>query len=261
MHSALWVSKTGMAAQDTKMTAISNNLANVNTVGFKRDRVVFEDLFYSIQRQPGAQVDQVNELPSGIQLGSGVRVVGTQKVFTQGNTQNTTQELDLAVMGQGFFQIENSDGQIMYTRNGQFHRNSEGLMVNSQGLPLEPQIQIPDNAVSFSVGVDGTVTTTTADDPTPQQLGQITLAKFINPAGLEAMGGNLFRETEASGPADELIAGADGAGIIKQGALEGSNVQVVEEMVDMITTQRAYEMNAKVVSAADDMLKFVSQSM
>ncbi|MDW1613295.1 flagellar basal-body rod protein FlgG [Vibrio sp. Vb2853] len=261
MHSALWVSKTGMAAQDTKMTAISNNLANVNTVGFKRDRVVFEDLFYSIQRQPGAQVDQVNELPSGIQLGSGVRVVGTQKVFTQGNTQNTTQELDLAVMGQGFFQIENSDGQIMYTRNGQFHRNSEGLMVNSQGLPLEPQIQIPDNAVSFSVGVDGTVTTTTADDPTPQQLGQITLAKFINPAGLEAMGSNLFRETEASGPADELIAGADGAGIIKQGALEGSNVQVVEEMVDMITTQRAYEMNAKVVSAADDMLKFVSQSM
>ncbi|MCR9925349.1 flagellar basal-body rod protein FlgG [Vibrio alginolyticus] len=261
MHSALWVSKTGMAAQDTKMTAISNNLANVNTVGFKRDRVVFEDLFYSIQRQPGGQVDQVNELPSGIQLGSGVRVVGTQKVFTQGNTQNTTQELDLAVMGQGFFQIENSDGQIMYTRNGQFHRNSEGLMVNSQGLPLEPQIQIPDNAVSFSVGVDGTVTTTTADDPTPQQLGQITLAKFINPAGLEAMGGNLFRETEASGPADELIAGADGAGIIKQGALEGSNVQVVEEMVDMITTQRAYEMNAKVVSAADDMLKFVSQSM
>ena len=261
MHSALWVSKTGMAAQDTKMTAISNNLANVNTVGFKRDRVVFEDLFYSIQRQPGAQVDQVNELPSGIQLGSGVRVVGTQKVFTQGNTQNTTQELDLAVMGQGFFQIENSDGQIMYTRNGQFHRNSEGLMVNSQGLPLEPQIQIPDNAVSFSVGVDGTVTTTTADDPTPQQLGQITLAKFINPAGLEAMGGNLFRETEASGPADEPIAGADGAGIIKQGALEGSNVQVVEEMVDMITTQRAYEMNAKVVSAADDMLKFVSQSM
>ncbi|ALM68152.1 TPA: flagellar basal-body rod protein FlgG [Vibrio parahaemolyticus] len=261
MHSALWVSKTGMAAQDTKMTAISNNLANVNTVGFKRDRVVFEDLFYSIQRQPGAQVDQVNELPSGVQLGSGVRVVGTQKVFTQGNTQNTTQDLDLAVMGQGFFQIENSDGQIMYTRNGQFHINSEGLMVNSQGLPLEPQIQIPDNAISFSVGVDGTVTTTTADDPTPQQLGQITLAKFINPAGLEAVGGNLFRETEASGPADELIAGADGAGSIKQGALEGSNVQVVEEMVDMITTQRAYEMNAKVVSAADDMLKFVSQSM
>lgn len=192
MHSALWVSKTGMAAQDTKMTAISNNLANVNTVGFKRDRVVFEDLFYSIQRQPGAQVDQVNELPSGIQLGSGVRVVGTQKVFTQGNTQNTTQELDLAVMGQGFFQIENSDGQIMYTRNGQFHRNSEGLMVNSQGLPLEPQIQIPDNAVSFSVGVDGTVTTTTADDPTPQQLGQITLAKIHQSSRLRGHGWQLI---------------------------------------------------------------------
>ena len=261
MHYALWVSKTGMAAQDTKMTAISNNLANVNTVGFKRDRVVFEDLFYSIQRQPGAQVDQVNELPSGVQLGSGVRVVGTQKVFTQGNTQNTNQQFDLAVMGQGFFQIENSDGQIMYTRNGQFHINSEGLMVNSQGLPLEPQIQIPDNAAAISVGVDGTVTSVSADDPTPQQLGQITLAKFINPAGLEAVGGNLFKETEASGAADELVAGEDGVGSIKQGALECSNVQVVEEMVDMITTQRAYEMNAKVVSAADDMLKFVAQSM
>ncbi|KLN66192.1 MULTISPECIES: flagellar basal-body rod protein FlgG [Vibrio] len=261
MNSALWVSKTGMAAQDTKMTAISNNLANVNTVGFKRDRVVFEDLFYSIQRQPGALVDEVNELPAGIQLGSGVRVVGTQKVFTQGNTQNTAQELDLAVMGKGFFQIENSDGQIMYTRNGQFHVNSEGLMVNSQGLPLEPQIQIPENALSLTVGVDGTVSTTTADSTAPQQLGQITLAKFINPAGLEAQGGNLFRETEASGQAEELIAGEDGVGSIKQGSLEGSNVQVVEEMVDMITTQRAYEMNAKVVSAADDMLKFVAQSM
>ncbi|TXZ07154.1 flagellar basal-body rod protein FlgG [Vibrio mimicus] len=261
MHSALWVSKTGMAAQDTKMTAISNNLANINTAGFKRDRVVFEDLFYNIQRQPGAQVDQVNELPTGVQLGSGVRVVGTQKVFTQGNAQNTAQELDLAVMGQGFFQIENSDGQIMYTRNGQFHVNSEGLMVNSQGLPLEPQIQIPDNVVSLSIGVDGTVSATTAGDPAPQQLGQITLAKFINPAGLEAVGGNLFRETDASGLAEELVAGQDGTGSIKQGALEGSNVQVVEEMVDMITTQRAYEMNAKVVSATDDMLKFVAQSV
>lgn len=204
---------------------------------------------------------RVNELPAGVQLGSGVRVVGTQKVFTQGNTQNTSQELDLAVMGQGFFQIENSDGQIMYTRNGQFHVNSEGLMVNSQGLPLEPQIQIPENALSVSVGVDGTVSATTADSTAPQELGQITLAKFINPAGLEAVGGNLFRETEASGQADELIAGEDGVGSIKQGSLEGSNVQVVEEMVDMITTQRAYEMNAKVVSAADDMLKFVAQSV
>jgi flagellar basal-body rod protein FlgG len=261
MHSALWVSKTGMAAQDTKMTAISNNLANVNTVGFKRDRVVFEDLFYSIQRQPGAQVDQVNQLPTGVQLGSGVRVVGTQKVFTQGSAQNTGQELDLAVMGQGFFQIENSDGQIMYTRNGQFHVNSEGLMVNSQGLPLEPQVQIPENALSLSVGYDGTVTATTADSTVPQNLGQVTLAKFVNPAGLEAVGGNLFKETEASGQAEELIPGEEGSGSIKQGALEGSNVQVVEEMVDMITTQRAYEMNAKVVSAADDMLKFVAQAL
>ncbi|KPA51368.1 MULTISPECIES: flagellar basal-body rod protein FlgG [Photobacterium] len=261
MHSALWVSKTGMAAQDTKMTAISNNLANVNTVGFKRDRVVFEDLFYSIQRQPGAQVDQLNQLPSGVQLGSGVRVVGTQKVFTQGNSQNTQQQLDLAVMGSGFFQIENSDGQVMYSRNGQFHVNSEGLMVNGQGLPLQPQIQIPEEANSISIGVDGIVTATLAGDPEPQELGQITLAKFINPAGLEAIGGNLYKETQASGQAQEIIAGTDGAGSLKQGALEGSNVQVVEEMVDMITTQRAYEMNAKVVSAADDMLKFVAQAV
>ncbi|WP_305374440.1 flagellar basal-body rod protein FlgG [Photobacterium leiognathi] len=261
MHSALWVSKTGMAAQDTKMTAISNNLANVNTVGFKRDRVVFEDLFYSIQRQPGAQVDQLNQLPSGVQLGSGVRVVGTQKVFTQGNSQNTQQQLDLAVMGSGFFQIENSDGQVMYSRNGQFHVNSEGLMVNGQGLPLQPQIQIPEEANSISIGVDGIVTAILAGDPEPQELGQITLAKFINPAGLEAIGGNLYKETQASGQAQEIIAGTDGVGSLKQGALEGSNVQVVEEMVDMITTQRAYEMNAKVVSAADDMLKFVAQAV
>ncbi|PSW58472.1 flagellar basal-body rod protein FlgG [Photobacterium leiognathi] len=261
MHSALWVSKTGMAAQDTKMTAISNNLANVNTVGFKRDRVVFEDLFYSIQRQPGAQVDQLNQLPSGVQLGSGVRVVGTQKVFTQGNSQNTQQQLDLAVMGSGFFQIENSDGEVMFSRNGQFHVNSEGLMVNGQGLPLQPQIQIPEEANSISIGVDGIVTATLAGDPEPQELGQITLAKFINPAGLEAVGGNLYKETQASGQAQEIIAGTDGAGSLKQGALEGSNVQVVEEMVDMITTQRAYEMNAKVVSAADDMLKFVAQAV
>ncbi|KJF83529.1 flagellar basal-body rod protein FlgG [Photobacterium angustum] len=261
MHSALWVSKTGMAAQDTKMTAISNNLANVNTVGFKRDRVVFEDLFYSIQRQPGAQVDQLNQLPSGVQLGSGVRVVGTQKVFTQGNSQNTQQQLDLAVMGSGFFQIENSDGEVMFSRNGQFHVNSEGLMVNGQGLPLQPQIQIPEEANTISIGVDGIVTATLAGDPQPQELGQITLAKFINPAGLEAIGGNLYKETQASGQPQEMIAGTDGAGSLKQGALEGSNVQVVEEMVDMITTQRAYEMNAKVVSAADDMLKFVAQAV
>lgn len=167
----------------------------------------------------------------------------------------------MAVLGAGFFQIENSDGEIMYTRNGQFHVNSEGLMVNSQGLPLQPQIQVPENATKLNIGVDGTVTAVVAGDPQPQDLGQITLAKFINPAGLEAIGGNLFRETEASGAAEELIAGLDGAGSIKQGALEGSNVQVVEEMVDMITTQRAYEMNAKVVSAADDMLKFVAQSV
>lgn len=261
MNSALYVSKTGMSAMDYQMQTISNNLANVNTVGFKRDRAVFEDLYYNIARQPGAAVDEVNTLPTGFQLGNGVNVAGTNKVFTEGATQNTDQDLDLAIVGEGFFQIEGSDGEVMYTRNGQFHLNNEGLIVNTQGLPLMPQVQVPENAVGIAIGVDGTVSAKIAGQPEMEELGQITVARFINPAGLEAAGSNLFRETEASGQPDELIAGFDGAGLIRQGALEGSNVNVVEEMVSMISTQRAYEMNAKVVSAADDMLRFISQSM
>ncbi len=261
MNNALWISKTGMAAQDTKMAAISNNLANVNTVGFKRDRVVFEDLFYEIRRQPGAPIDATNELPTGIQIGSGVRVVGTQKVFTQGNVQNTGQQLDLAIMGDGFFQIENGDGELTYSRNGQFHVDAEGLVVNTEGFPLVPNIQLPNNVTRVTVGADGIVSAALAGDSRNQELGQLTLAQFSNPSGLEALGGNLFRQTEASGEALELAPSTEGVGSLKQGALEGSNVQVVEEMVEMITTQRAYEMNAKVVSAADDMLKYVSQQV
>ncbi|MBR9857012.1 MAG: flagellar basal-body rod protein FlgG [Oceanisphaera sp.] len=261
MHAALWVSKTGLSAQDAKMTAISNNLANVNTVGFKRDRVAFEDLFYQVQRQPGAAADQQNQIPSGIQMGNGVKVVGTQKVFTTGNFQNTGQELDLAIVGQGFFQIERPNGELVYTRNGQFHRNSEGMMVNAEGLPMVPQVEIPENAIGITVGSNGTVTASLAGQADPQELGLITLANFTNPAGLEAMGGNLYRQTAASGEPIEGQAGDDALGMLKQGTLEGSNVNVVEEMVDMITTQRAYEMNAKVVSAADQMLKYVSQAL
>ncbi|MFV0575307.1 MAG: flagellar basal-body rod protein FlgG [Vibrio sp.] len=259
MHNALSISKTGMAAQDAKMTAISNNLANVNTVGFKRDRVVFEDLFYSVAKQAGTGTVDLNDHPTGLQLGNGVRVVGTEKVYTQGGVQNTNQQYDLAIMGDGFFQIEGPDGETMYTRNGQFRVSSEGNLVNSQGYPLQPEITIPDNATLITITEDGEVSATIPGQVEEEELGQITLVKFINPAGLTAKGGNLMAETEASGEAMELTAGTEGVGVIKQGALEGSNVQVVEEMVDMIATQRAYEMSAKMVSAADEMLQYIAQ--
>lgn len=261
MSSALWISKTGLAAQDVKMSAIANNLANVNTTGFKRDRVAFSDLFYDIQRQPGAQADQQNEVPTGIQIGNGVRVLGTQKVFTSGNFDNTGQELDLAIVGKGFFQVEQITGEMAYTRNGQFTLSSNGGIVNGDGLPLVPNLQLPDNTVKLTIGSDGIVTVKLAGDADPVEIGQISLVNFANPAGLEAKGGNLYLATGSSGEPLEGTAGEDSLGTLKQGTLEGSNVSVVEEMVDMISTQRAYEMNAKVVSAADQMLKFISQSL
>ncbi|WP_017939024.1 flagellar basal-body rod protein FlgG [Zestomonas thermotolerans] len=261
MSSALWVSKTGLAAQDAAMTAVANNLANVNTTGFKSDRVVFEDLFYSIELQPGAQADQVNTVPSGIQLGSGVRVVGTQKVFTEGSMQTTGQPMDLAIIGSGFFQVESPDGQIFYTENGQFQLNAEGMVVNAQGLPLIPNIQVPEGSSSFTVGSDGTVTVIQAGETVPTELGQITLVNFANPAGLEALGGNLYRETVASGEPLEGVPGEEGLGTLKQGVLEGSNVQVVEAMVNMIAIQRAYEANAKVLDAASGMQQFLNQTV
>ncbi len=261
MQSALWVSKTGLAAQDVKMTTIANNLANVNTTGFKRDRVAFNDLFYQTQRQPGGQVDELNELPSGLQLGTGTRVVGTQKIFTTGDMLTTNQQMDLAIEGQGFFQIEEANGDLGYTRDGQFLRNSDGLMVTSQGLPLVPNIEIPEDSLNITIASDGVVTAQISGQAEAQELGQITLVNFTNPTGLEARGNNLYRETGASGAAIEGVAGDQAIGQLRQGALEGANVNVVEEMVEMISTQRAYEMNAKVVSAADDMLKFLNQSL
>lgn len=259
MHSALWISKTGMAAQDAKMTAISNNLANVNTVGFKKDRVVFEDLFYTVEKQAGMDTEELSEHPTGVQLGNGVRVIGTEKVFTQGNIQTTNQQLDIAIMGDGFFQIENSEGEAFYTRNGQFQVNSEGQIVNSAGYVLIPEITIPENAVLINISTEGLVSAQVAGQVEEEDLGQITLAKFMNPSGLQARGGNLFAETVASGEMMEQIAGTEGAGQLQQGALEGSNVQVVEEMVDMVSTQRSYEMSAKIVSAADEMLQYIAQ--
>ena len=261
MSSALWVSKTGLAAQDTALSAVANNLANVNTTGFKSDRVAFEDLFYSIELQPGAQADEVNTVPSGIQLGSGVRVAGTQKVFTAGSMQTTGQPMDLAIIGRGFLQVEAPNGDIYYTENGQLQLNAEGMVVNSQGLPLTPAIEVPVGSSSFTVGSDGIVTAILPGDTTPSELGQITLVNFTNPAGLEALGGNLYRETVASGEPVEGVPGEEGLGTLKQGVLEGSNVQVVEAMVNMIAIQRAYEANAKVLDAASGMQQFLNQTV
>lgn len=261
MNAALWVSKTGLAAQDMRMTTISNNLANVSTVGFKKDRVVFEDLFYQVQRQPGTQADELNQVPSGIQVGTGVRINGTQKIFTEGSFETTNNQLDIAIAGQGFFQIESPDGEILYTRNGQFQLNAESLIVNANGLPLAQNLDIPENATKVTVGRDGTVTAVIAGQIEPVEIGQILTATFVNPAGLEALGGNLFRATAASGEAIEGIPGEEAYGSLQQFTLEGSNVSVVDEMVNMIAVQRAYEMNAKVVSAADDMLRFLNQNV
>lgn len=261
MNPALWISKTGLAAQDAEMTAISNNLANVNTTGFKRDRVMFSDLFYQNQRTPGGQLDQNNIAPTGIQYGTGVKIVGTEKEFTVGNIQNTGRNLDVAITGQGFFQVETPDGDIAYTRAGNFQISPDGILTNAQGLPLVPHIELPDNVKELHIGKDGSVTASVAGESEPEDLGQLTLVNFVNPAGLEAMGGNLYRETAASGEAVEGVPGEEAFGQLEQNSLEGSNVQVVEEMVDMITVQRAYEMNAKMVTAAGDMLKFVTQSM
>ncbi len=261
MQASLLVSKTGLAAQDAKMTAISNNLANVSTTGFKKDRVAFQDLFYQIQTEPGAQVDQQNQSPSGLQLGTGVRVVGTQKVFTTGDISTTSNQLDLAISGQGFFQIALPSGETAYTRDGEFQLNSEGNIVNSAGLPLQPEITVPANTTAVTIGTDGTITATVSGQTDAQELGQITLVSFINPTGLESVGGNLYKASTASGDPVEGTAGEDALGSIKQYALESSNVSVVEEMVDMISTQRAYEMNAKVVSASDEMLQYATQNM
>lgn len=261
MHPALWVSKTGLSAQDTNMSTISNNLANVNTTGFKRDRAVFQDLLYQINRQPGGLTTQNSELPSGLQLGTGVRVVGTAKQFTQGNLQITEQPLDMAVNGRGFFQVLLPDGQIAYTRDGQFQLNADGAVVNPDGYPLEPAINVPENATNITIGKDGTVTAVTDDQAAPVNLGQITLVDFINPQGLQAIGNNLFKATNASGDPAEGEAGLAGLGSIEQGTVEASNVEVVEELVNMITTQRAYEMNSKVVSTTDQMLQFITNNI
>ena len=261
MMKALWVGKTGLEAQDIALSTISNNMANASTTGFKKERAVFEDLIYQIQRQPGAQSSQNTQLPSGLQLGTGVRTVGTQKVFMQGDLNTTEQPLDMAINGRGFFQVMLPDGNISYTRDGTFHIDADGNMVTANGYLVEPNIVIPDQAKTITVGTDGIVTAVSAGDNDPVEIGNIEVVDFVNPAGLQALGNNLFLATAASGQAAAGVPSFDGFGAIIQGALENSNVTIVEEMVDMISTQRAYEMNSKVVSTADQMLGFITQNL
>lgn len=261
MHPALYVSKTGLEAQQTDLNVISNNLANVSTVGFKKDRAVFEDLLYQTVRQPGAQSSQNTELPSGLQLGTGVRVVSTHKIHTEGNIQQTGNALDMAIDGRGFLQITLPDGSTAYTRNGQFQLNSDGEIVTNNGYTLDPGINIPVDAQSINIGVDGIVEVTLPGQAQPVQVGTIQLADFINPAGLQAIGQNLFTETGSSGAAQTGNPGTNGVGTLVQGALESSNVNVVEELVSLIETQRAYEMNSNVISTVDEMLQYISQRL
>ena len=259
MNPAMWISKTGVQAQDAKLQAIANNLANVNTVGFKRDRVVFEDLHYQVDAQPGAQSAD-NTVSNGVQLGNGTRLVGTQKVFTNGSLQTTSQQLDVAISGNGFLQVRRPNGDAAFTRAGQLQIDANGTLVNASGLPLVPQITVPNNATAITIAENGTVSATIPGQAAPSEIGALTLTGFVNPAGLLALGENLFSETAASGAPTEGRPGDGTLGKLKQGALEGSNVQVVEEMVDMIAAQRTYEMNTKVLSAADNMLQYLAQA-
>ena len=259
MIRSLWISKTGLDAQQTQMDVISNNLANVSTNGFKRGRAVFEDLLYQTLRQPGAQSSQQTQIPTGLQLGTGVRPVSTARIFTQGNIQKTDSTLDVAIQGNGFFQVLLPDGTIGYTRDGSFQKDNQGQIVTADGYPVQPNITIPNNALTVSIGSDGTVSITQAGTAATTQIGSIQLATFINPGGLQSIGQNLFLETAASGTPTPNTPGTNGAGIVNQGYVETSNVNVAEELVTMIQTQRAYELNSKVVSTSDAMLGRLTQ--
>jgi flagellar basal-body rod protein FlgG len=261
MNQALWIAKTGLDAQQTRMSVISNNLANVNTTGFKQDRAVFEDLLYQTIRQPGAESSASTQLPSGLMLGTGVRTVATEKMHSQGNIVQSGNALDIAIQGRGFFQILMPDGSLSYTRDGTFQLDSTGQVVMSNGYPLEPAITIPEDAQSITVGSDGTVSVLQPGDNAPTVVGNIDLADFVNPTGLQAVGENLFKETGASGTVITGTPGLTGLGTVVGGALETSNVNVVTELINMIETQRAYEMNSKAISTADQMLQYASQNM
>ena len=259
MIRSLWISKTGLDAQQMQLDTISHNLANVATNGYKRAHAQFEDLLYQNLRQAGSQETQQTTLPTGLQLGTGVRPVGTSRVFTQGNLNRTENPLDIAINGNGFLQVQMPDGTTAYTRDGAMKIDAQGQLVTANGYPVTPAITIPQNATNVSIGADGVVTAMTPGAATPAQVGQIQTATFVNPGGLDPAGQNLFRETAASGTPTVGAPGLNGHGTISQGYVETSNVNVVEELVNMIQTQRAYELNSKAVQTADQMLARLTQ--
>jgi len=259
MIRSLWTARTGLDAQQTSLDVIAHNLANVSTNGFKRQRAIFEDLLYQVIRQPGAQSTQQTQISSGLQIGVGVRPVATERVFTQGAPQQTGGDLDLMIQGDGFFMITLPDGTTAYTRDGAFQRDNQGNMVTASGYLLADNINIPADAISITVGKDGTVTVLQAGNPTPIQIGSIQIAMFINSGGLQAVSENLFLETASSGVATPQQPGMNAAGVINQRYVETSNVNVAEELVSMIITQRAYEMNSRVISTSDQMLARLAQ--
>lgn len=261
MSQALWIAKTGLDAQQTRMAVVSNNLANVNTTGYKQSRAVFEDLLYQTVRQSGGQTSQDTELPSGMNLGTGVRIVATEKLFSQGSILQTDNALDVAIKGRGFFQILLPDGNTAYTRDGTFQRNSQGEMVTANGYVVQPGITIPDAAQTITIGNDGTVSVKLAGIPTPSQVGSLETVDFLNPVGLQPIGENMYIETASSGTAQAGTPGLNGLGSLAAGALEGSNVNVVAELVNMIETQRAYEMNSKAISTNDQMMQYLNNNL
>jgi len=261
MDQALWIAKTGLEAQQKRMAVTANNLANVNTTGFKRSRAVFEDLLYQNNAQAGAQSSEDTTLNSGLMIGTGVRVVATEKLFNQGNLVQTGNNLDMAIEGRGFFQILMPDGDIGYTRDGTFQVNADGELVTAKGYTLQPSLTVPEDAQSITIGSDGIVSVTQPGVAAPVQIGTIQTADFVNPAGLQPIGQNLFIETGSSGSPQTGTAGQNGLGTIAQGSLETSNVNTVEELVNMIETQRAYEMNSKAISTAEKMLEFANNTL
>jgi flagellar basal-body rod protein FlgG len=258
---SLWVAKTGLDAQQTRMAVIANNLANVNTTGFKKDRPVFQDLMYQNMRQVGAQTSQTSQLPTGLQLGTGVKVMATEKLHIQGNIEQTGNQLDVAINGRGFLQVTMPDGSITYTRDGSLKLDQTGQLVTANGMPINPAINIPQDALSVTIGSDGNVSVLQPGNAQPAILGQLQTANFVNLAGLEPIGENLYRESAASGPPIVGAPGQQEFGALVQNALETSNVNVVEELVGMIETQRAYEMNSKAISTTDQMLSFLTQNL
>ena len=259
MLRALHTAATGMGAQQLKIDVTANNLANVSTVGFKKSRGDFQELLYQTLRGPGLQSSTTgNQVPTGVQVGLGVRTVSVQKMFTEGPLTNTGNELDLAIEGKGFFQVVHPDGNIVYTRGGDFKVDSEGHLVTPDGFLLEPQVTIPPDTLTVEISRDGMISVMQHGETDPTELGQVELANFVNPSGLLSLGRNMMQQTAASGPPVLASPGADGLGSLAQGFLESSNVSVVDEMIDLISGQRAYEMNSKVVQAADQMLRTVA---